>query len=188
MPKTRHQAGIPSDIDDGFSPDKDPPANLGHILQPIPAAKPRPSPAPKAPVAQKAAPAPTPPPTKPRQKAVPAVNRPPKRPKRVEIGSNDETERKMRRITQSLAEHGPQRDASNSEFLQAAAHLVERVHHSTNYAKLRPRGKWGTPTAREFIETLSGCYYQALGELYVQEHYDEIRVRVEAEIEREKQG
>ena len=92
----------------------------------------------------------------------------------------------MRTIVQSLADNGPQSDASNSEFLQAAVHLIFRIHHSVNYAKLRPRGRWGEDSAREFIETLSGCYFKALGDQYVREHYKEVRAAIESDQERDR--
>lgn len=193
----RHKAGLPVGMDLGIGPGKDDdgPADLGHYLaeprtesQPPPQAKrkarqdrgvsenkvvdlPRPSkpevsrPRPKAPVAQ------------------PKKGRPP----RIEIGCDTLTKQKIKRIVSSLRDNGPQDDASASEFLQATAHLVERVHHLGQYSRLRPRGHWGAETARDFIETLSDIYFDALGERYVEERWDEIRARVERELAQERE-
>lgn len=202
MAGKRHKAGLPVGIDLGLSlgGDGEGPANLGHYLESPraePVERPRPPVArrngdlpaePKVvdiprPAKKEAAPQPPP---KPKAAAAEAASK--RRPPRIEIGCDGTTKQKIKRIVSSLRDAGPQEDASASEFLQASAHLIERVHHLGQYSRLRPRGHWGSDTARDFIETLSDIYFDALGDLYVEERWAEIRARVERELARERES
>ena len=202
----RHKAGLPPGMDLGISlgGDDDGPADLGHYLSsPVRAERGEEAPAqakrngntataekvveierPRRPEPVPAARSPAP---KGRPKAS-ASTQPRKRPMRMEIGCDAATKQKIKRIAGTLRDAGPQEDASASEFLQAAALLIERVHHLGQYSRLRPRGHWGTDTARDFIETLADIYFDALGDLYVEERWEEIRARVEREQAREREG
>ena len=108
------------------------------------------------------------------------------RPRRRDIGSSVEVDELIdHQILPALRETGPQRDATASEFFQAAAFLIAPICQFAQYSRLRPRGPWGSPQARDFIRTLSELYSEALGERYVKTHYRQIRARIEADIERE---
>ena len=197
--KASHQPGlggfdIAADLA-GLELDTEEPADLGHPLEA--AAKIRPVARPEPPVARQApkprlqrkrSAAPSPPQAKSRSHSAEKTAPTRKRPARCEVGTSPECNEHVARIVSELRKAGPQPDASRSEFYQAAAALIAPVAHACKYSRLRPRGHWGEASARAFIETLSELYYEALGSQYVEDNYEQIRARVEADIAREGQG
>lgn len=193
MGKAQHKPGLPGGLDLGI--DDDAPADLGHVI-PL---TPRPSPEPVKEIPQPAQAKeaqPRPQQRKKKKKKAPAAEKaealvpsaPRKRPPARYVGTSKGTDVLVDRIVKQLVDGGPERSASASEFFQASARVVARIAHSGRYSRLRPRGKWGTPSADDFVETLADIYFEAIGQLYVKEHHQEIRERIEAEIAAEQEA
>jgi len=180
--------------------DDDGPADLGHYVSPepvkkvvpfrsAPAVEPEPSvPQPKAQEVQE------PPSEAKPKKANKKVTQTPKakpkkravRPPHRYVGTSKGTDNAIEVIVGHLRDGGPERNASASEFFQASARLVKRIAHAGKYSRLQLRGRWGSPAAETFVETLAGIYFDAIGEQYVKENYRKIREQVEQDIAREQ--
>lgn len=90
---------------------------------------------------------------------------PRRRKPRRQINMNPSTQKKFNEIIAYVQAYSPQSDAAASEIMEAiiSAHYEALTH--LNFGAVRPRGRWGDPTAEAFKHALSRSFVQAIVEL-----------------------
>ena len=87
---------------------------------------------------------------------------PRRRKPRRQINMNPATLKKFNEIIAYVQDYSPQSDAAASEIMEAiiSAHHEALTH--LNFGAVRPRGRWGDPTAEAFKHALSRSFVKAI--------------------------
>lgn len=116
----------------------------------------------------------------------PTPKRPVKRPRRKEITLDAATERQVHEVLTDLRQQGPQPDISVSEYIRCIARLGYDVRHIADFSYLKPRGQWGSTTAKAFVDDLKDAFFRAVGQLYIERYSEAAHQQLEKIISRQK--
>ena len=83
-------------------------------------------------------------------------------PPRKQINMRPETYKKAEELLAIIQVRGPQRDAAASEMFDAMISALYQAKDRLDLSGVPKRGRWGTPTASAFIESLSRAFSEAI--------------------------
>lgn len=111
------------------------------------------------PAAEAAAPAAEPPPPSGRLEEFP---QPPKKQSRKQVNMNPETLQMVDELVDRLCEQCVQGDVKASELFHALVSTLYEAREHLDVAQVKPRGKWGSPTAKAFPVSLKNAFRAAI--------------------------
>lgn len=109
-----------------------------------------------------------------------------KRARRKEITLDASTERQVMEILYDIRQQGPQPDVSVSEYIRCIAQLGYDVRHVADFSYLKPRGQWGSSTAKAFVDDLKESFFRAIGQLYIDRYPEAAHKQMEQHLSRHK--
>lgn len=161
-------ASAPVRLSEYLDDDPPSPVALGPTPAPVPPPAepdlrvvqlPRPETPVPSPVAGDAAPAAEPPLPSGRLEEFP---QPPKKQSRKQVNMNPETLQMVDELVDQLCEQCVQGDVKASELFHALVSTLYEAREHLDVAQVKPRGKWGSPTARAFPVSLKNAFRSAI--------------------------
>lgn len=86
----------------------------------------------------------------------------PKKPERTQVNMSAETIRMQQELLNFIQTYSVQKDAKLSEFYEALITALWEARSHVDLSNVRPRGRWGTPTARAFPVQLKNAFQEAI--------------------------
>ncbi len=87
-----------------------------------------------------------------------------KRPPRREIGLDGETVQMLDMLRLEGCHQSLETNLKQSELVRAMVHALYQARRYIDYGAIRPRGAFGSPTARALVTTLKEAYARAIAE------------------------
>lgn len=81
---------------------------------------------------------------------------------RVEISLDGEARDMLNTLLNDAQKTAPQADTNVAELFKAWISVFHRHRDQLDFSNVRPRGRWGTPTATSYVRELSRSYERAV--------------------------
>jgi hypothetical protein len=85
-----------------------------------------------------------------------------RKPPRKQLNMNPETLRMVDELLVQIQTYTRQKDTKASEMFHALVSALYEARDSLDFSDVRPRGKWGSPTARAFPVSLKNAFRSAI--------------------------
>jgi len=85
-----------------------------------------------------------------------------KKPPRKQMNMNPETLHMVDELLHHIQTYSGQKDAKTSEMFHALVSTLFEAREFLDFSNVRPRGKWGSPTARAFPVYLKNAFRSAI--------------------------
>ena len=89
---------------------------------------------------------------------------PDRRPPRRQINMRPLTLEKLEDLLHSVRSYTPQQDATMSELIHALVLIAHDAKQSLDLRNVPARGKWGSPTAKLFVDSLKNSFEEAIAQ------------------------